>query len=195
MSNAPVKPSIMAEVDRRNAVSQDTFVFAREEWKFVEMAQDDGPSRLAFAEPPRPGTWTPPCEGLPANVLALVCCPKCKSPKIVILQGTHHVDEMGRLSPDFRHHGCDFARKAYLDRWNKKPLYAIAVERKVYDRVAKAFNIVKEIHYCHASNAGEARFHLGPGNYRVVAVGPAVGALAVDEHGERAVADLTQLKN
>lgn len=192
---APVKASDRITIDRRNAVSSEAFVFAREDWEFAEVDNGAGGTQLAITTTPRPGTWTVPCEGFPSNVKALLCCPKCGNHRIALLDRIHQIDAFGKVSPDFRHQGCDFARPVYLDRWNKKPLYAIVIERTAIERSTGKRIMQKEIHYCHATTAEEALFHLGPGLYRVIGVAPAIGVLAADEHGDKNVADVTQLKS
>lgn len=129
---------------------------------------------------PVPATWDE-CPEVD-RVLALVGCPKCGKANGLV-ESVHSVTSTGEVQPRFQCAECDFARGIYLDRWNKrKPLYAIAIERRAGNR------IVAEMHYAHASNEREARFHLGPGNYRVVAVAPAVGYHAEDDNGEAASA-------
>jgi hypothetical protein len=179
------KPSVKVEVDRRNALSTDTFIFALEEWDFVE----DKQGRIGLRTQPRPGTWSPAVEGMAPGALSLACCPACKT-VVVFDSRVHTIDYVGKLTPDFRHQGCNFARKAYLDKWNKKPLYACVIERWSGGR-----RWVQEIIYCHAKDETEARFHLGPGNYRIVGVAPAIGALAAsDKDDGQFVADVSQLK-
>jgi hypothetical protein len=129
-------------------------------------------------------------------LVAMIACPKCggmnilsHSPEaaraISAMTGravppvAQQIDHLGKVSPDFRcmHPGCGFHRKVYLDRWNKtKPLYACAfIDMKLPVKQRKI-----EIAYSHAIDAREARFHLGPGKFHVIATGPAIG-FHVDE--------------
>src|SRR5271156_4309489 len=125
MNSTPEKEVVRRiEVDRKNATSKDAFIFARAEWDFQVDASD-----VLHITPPPPGTWSPPCEGYETQGsdydLAWLSCPKCR--KIVVLDTrVHSVDARdSRLSPDFRHQGCSFARRAYLDKWGDKSLYAM----------------------------------------------------------------------
>jgi hypothetical protein len=162
------------EVDRKNATSKDAYVFARADWDFQVDASD-----VLHITPPPPGTWSPPCEGYetqgPDYDLAWLSCPKCR--KIVVLDTrVHSVDARdSRLSPDFRHQGCSFARRAYLDKWGDKPLYAMAYWQ----------NGSIEKLYTHASTAAVARLELiGVPDGDVIAIGLAVGFF-VDERANR----------
>jgi hypothetical protein len=101
----------------------------------------------------------------------------------------HAIDRLGRVTVNgdgdfqcpYSKHGqrCGFHRKIYLDEWGNKPLYACAVER----------DGKPEIHYMHASTQAEARVHLGPGHYTIVAIGRAIGFFVHDKHGEDLSAD------
>jgi hypothetical protein len=162
------------EVDRKNATSKDAYVFARADWDFQVDASD-----VLHITPPPPGTWSPPCEGYESQPpdwdLAWVCCPACK--KIVVLdKRIHKVDAKdSRLTPDFRHQGCSFARRAYLDKWGDKPLYAMAYWQ----------NGSIEKLYTHASTAVMARLELiGVPDKDIIAIGLAVGFF-VDERANR----------
>lgn len=98
----------------------------------------------------------------------------------------HAVDSLGKVSPDLvcTHGRCDFHRKVYLDRWQKtKPLFALA-----YVNLSKGEHGAIEIAYSHSVDVREARHHLGRGNFRVIAGGPAIGFF-VDEKTGRVTAD------
>lgn len=95
----------------------------------------------------------------------------------------HDVDYLGKLSPDLmcKHGRCDFHRTVYLDRWNKhKALFCLAYTEGRGTEIKFA--------YSHAMDAKEARFHLGRGNYNIIAGGPAVG-FHFDERKNRLTAD------
>jgi hypothetical protein len=165
------------EIDRENATSKDVHIFFKAEWDFQVDAED-----VLHITPPPPGSWSPPCEGYEVQGtdldLAWVCCPACK--KIVVLdKRIHTVDPQStRLSPDFRHQGCSFVRRAHFDRWGDKPLYAM----KYYDR----HNRMKiETLYTHASTAAVARLELvGVEERDIIAIGLAIGVY-VDEKADK----------
>lgn len=140
-----------------------------------------------------PGTWFVPDAAtvLACGMHAMVSCPACKGVS-VLLKRLHKIDGYGHLKPSFictheRVVGkakirCSFNRDLYLNKWNKQPLYAVALE---HPTIAGGWR--PEIVYCHASNEKEARRHCGPGNYRVVAVGPVVGYWQDNETGKISV--------
>lgn len=154
------------------------------------------------------GTWCAHVErGRNAHdvtVVAMIACPSCggltylshsrEAARIlgrwmggVQVPVAHSVDHLGKVSPDIlcKHGRCDFHRTVYLDRWNKtKALFAIAY---VDDRLPEGKRKI-EIAYSHAVDTKEARFHLGPGKFRVIAGGPAIGFF-VDVKTGRMTAD------
>jgi hypothetical protein len=167
-------------VTRIHADVRDAIVLAySEDWVFRD-------NRILSTVP---ASWVKPPTGLTVKVmgetckvLALYCCPHCKTVGL-LTERVHVISNVGKVEPDLRCNTCHLHRPIFLDKWNVKPLYACAVER--LDRG----HVKREIHYMHATNAVEARFHLGQGNYKIVAIGPAVGYLAKDEHGEVLAAD------
>jgi len=178
----------MHSIDTTPALIPDALVLPKAEWSF-----DHG--RITSA----PGTWCKPPEGAPKDFLALVCCPKCKG-VCVISSRVHTVSFEGRVRVTGADLGrgtfickyraypkdrpCDLNRDLYLDKYSIKPLYAVAIER-----ILPNGRVNPEIWYCHATTEVEARQHIGAGHYRVVAVGPAIGYLADDRHGDRLSAD------
>jgi len=166
-------------------------VLPRARWQITQpWAMERARNDLQFR--PVKGTWYGHViRGKAAHdvaVLAIVGCPSCgralfltHSPEAASflkkalrlpVPVAHSIDHLGKVTPDLqcKHAGCSFHRKVYLDRWNKtKPLFAIA-----YVDMSKKRQEI-EIAYSHAIDAKEARFHLGPGNYSVIAAGPAIG--------------------
>ena len=131
-----------------------------------------------------PGTWLKIESRSAPRLLAFICCPNCKQIR-ALMRGIHIVDFYGKIKPDLicdvadnvTMHRCSFHRKSYLDRWQKgRPLYAIAVEYH---------NGKPEIFYCHADNQAEARAHVGPGDYRIIAIGPVIGYEALDADAKK----------
>jgi hypothetical protein len=170
-------------VDRTKSLSQSAFVFRKDKW---EVQTDARGNLLALKGAPE--TWTDLADWKekPAWLLAAISCPKCKMPS-VLSRAIHTIGKMGRVSPDFLctqrplNYGgyeCRFHRTIYLDHWNKKPLYAVAYEERKSDGKWTA-----NIEYCHASTPAEARFHIGPGNYKIVAIGRAIGYNVLDKEG------------
>jgi hypothetical protein len=166
------------EVDRRNAVNLNAFVFARSgDWGFV----GEAPEELAMS--PVPGTWTKPPQvlkdlvGAFGSLLAFVSCPKCKGVS-GLFDGVTEIDSLGKLCPDFAHQGCDFHRQAYLDRWSDKPLYAMSY----HDRKNRG---AITIFYTHAETVLEARMGIPDvAPQDVIAIGPAIGVF-VDEKADK----------
>jgi hypothetical protein len=176
-------------IDRTPSVALETLVLGLGDWDFTGTSEGAGIGNRA------PGTWMPPVTGSPPPWLALVCCPKCRNVS-VLHRSVQTIDHLGKVSPDFickynvDGRECGFNRTIWLDKWNKqKQLYACAIERFL-----PGGKLAPEIHYMHAVTHEEAKFHLGPGNYRIVAVAPAVGAIATDAHGDKLAADQFQLK-
>jgi hypothetical protein len=173
-------------IDTTISINLEPLILPRSEWTF-----EDG--RIMHSVP---GTWCKVPEGCPQDWHCLVTCPRCKN-VMVLHKAVHEISFEGhvtlfadrRASFSCRHKDvgkppCTLARNLWLDKWSDKPLYACAIEW-----ISKGKVVKKEIHYMHATNHEEAKFHMGPGNYRIVAVGPAVGALVDDKHGDRLSAD------
>lgn len=169
--NSP--PEVRIEVSRTSSLDVRPFVFRKADWSYIG---DEEKKTVRGV----PGTWDVGPVSSPTWLLAMVCCPACGT--ISLLHNrVHQASPLGLITPDlrcsFKKNGgqqCGFLRKAYLDEWNKKPLYACAVER----------NGKPEIHYMHAKNQAEARIHLGPGAYKIVAIGRAIGFFVHDSHGD-----------
>jgi hypothetical protein len=166
------------EVDRRNALDTRVYFFAKsDDWNF----QGDSPQTLAFS--PVPGTWTKVPEMLSTMVSAFgrlqafVSCPVCRGVSGLMSEATH-IDETGKLTPDFAHQGCEFRRPAYLDKWNDKVLYALSY----HDRR----NRMKiELHYTHADTVRQARLGIPDVlDKDIIAIGPAI-AFFVDEAADK----------
>lgn len=104
-------------------------------------------------------------NGVP-QILALVCCPKCKDVNAIASHITK-IDVLGKLSPMFRcgFKTCRFTSTIYLDRYNDKTLYALALENG--KRI--------ELHYTHASSIEEASKVVDIRKWRVIGIGPAIG--------------------
>jgi hypothetical protein len=176
-------PKMEYEIDRSPSLVVESVVLARagedgkDAWTF---SNEDGRLGVQFV----PMTWTTPPDGMPASMLALVCCPNCRG-VMALARGVHAVDPVtGRVRPDLIHKKCGFHRRVHLDRWNRKPLYACAIERRGRDG-----RYHPEVTYCSADTQDEARFHLGLGDYRIVAVGRAIGFFA-SKDGREVGADL-----
>jgi len=85
----------------------------------------------------------------------------------------HTVSQKGEVSPIVKctRTTCGFNARITLEKWNKKPLYGVAIERFVNGVW------VAEMHHTHALSEAEARAncsHLG-GEYRIVSAAPAIG--------------------
>ena len=153
---------------------------------------------------PKKGTWHAHVVRTRSGIIVLpmIGCPACggiltltpdkEAAKLLRLWTglpvpvAHAIDRYGKVSPDVlcKHGSCDFHRRVYLDRWSKtKPLFALA-----YVNLDKGEHGEIEIAYSHAIDAKEARMHLGVGNFRTIAAGPAVGFF-VDEKTGRVTAD------
>jgi hypothetical protein len=194
--------AVTTTVHTAASIDVRTLVLPRATWHTAPTA--DG--RLSLQ--PQKGTWYGHILRGRANhdvmVVPLIACPSCNG--TIVLSHTastakvisalhggglrvpiaHQIDHLGRVQPDIRctHGSCNFHRRVYLDRWNKtKPLFAIA-----YVNQARGEHGEIEIAYSHAIDAREARFHLGAGNYRIIASGPAVGFF-VDEKTGRMTAE------
>jgi hypothetical protein len=156
-------------------IESRNFIFEKSEWEYLK-------SKDGVTVKGRPGTWALPWDNAPPGVIGIVCCPNCGSNSVLHAR-IHHITYLGKIQPDFRCTGCPFEAITYLDKWGNKPLYACAIE----------VDGKPEIHFMHASTQAEARIHLGPvqhkRDYRIVAIGRAIGHHIEDEHGEVAHAD------
>ncbi len=141
------------------------FVFEMSVWETT-------PAKTSFK--PVPKSWCKPWDelGLAIGVFALISCPNCHK-VLSLAHPEFKVNKYGLVSPGISCHHCkSFNCEIYLDKWNRdKTLYAVAYT------VGRKFRI----EYCHASTQLEARFHLGPGKYNIIAVGRAVGFRVTDE--------------
>ena len=193
MSSAEVTSTIHSQA----SIDVRAIALPRAKWEIA--VSPDG--RLACQ--PEKGTWCAHIvRGRSAHeviVVPMIACPSCNG--LLMLTPSrgaakvatrllhmpvpiaHHIDHLGKVSPDIRcqHGRCSFHRKVYLDRWNKtKALFAIAYTRGAHGEI--------EIAYSHAIDSREARMHLGTGDFRIIASGPAVGFF-VDEKTGRMTAD------
>jgi hypothetical protein len=154
----------------------ESYVFRKSVWEYVDTPE--GRTVKGFA-----GTWTPPYEGSPPWLLALISCPACGT-NLLLHNRVVSIDRLGKIHPDIRCNKCTFTRTCYLDKWNDKDLYACAIE----------VDGQPQIHYMHAQNQAEARLHLGPvahkKSFRIVALGRAIGFVANDDHAEDLSADV-----
>jgi hypothetical protein len=160
--------STKSTIDCSPSLVIDAFVFPKSnDWEWTENSISGVP-----------GTWHERIEGMPKWTLALICCPN--NHVSILGSQVSKVSSIGKVYPSYQcrpptgHGTCSFHRNAYLDRWNKKPLYACAIER----------DGKPEMIYTHASTQAEARIQLGPGNYRIVAIGPAIGYFVADKKGD-----------
>jgi hypothetical protein len=108
------------------------------------------------------------------NVLALLCCPKCKDVNAVAWQ-INTINSLGKICPRFicGYHSCRYSCEIYLDEYHKKTLYALALEdgKKI------------ELRYTHADNAREASLGVDLRKWRVIGIGPAIGYHVEDKQG------------
>jgi len=172
------------EVDRRNAVHPEAFVFSRSKWEFRGSTMESFGIVPASIEP---GSWSKPPEWMGkyatahGKVRAWVSCPNCGGVSM-ICDGVTRSDILGKLTPDFicTHGACGFHRTAYLDNWNDRVLYACSY----WGRGARGPEI--KIHYTHGNSVAMARAELGAScrDEDVIAIGPAVGFF-VDEKADR----------
>ena len=157
----------MTIIDSRASLVIQPFIFEKGDWEF------SGESVCGI-----PGTWDKLANGLETpNVLALVCCPNCHNISVIHRQ-VSCIDGLGKITPSFicKYERCEFHRDAYLDLWNNKPLYAMAIVRRGK----------QEMMYTHASTADEARVQLGymgPGEY-IIGIGRAIGYFLEDKKGD-----------
>jgi len=166
-------------IETHSSIIAEPFFFEAAVWERKHL---DG--QIAYGA--IPGTWFRPQDTviLATGILALISCPNCKGVS-GLNRKIHKVDRFGKLEPNFicpfsiNKIRCSFNRNAFLDRWNKKPLYAIALE---YPTLSGGWRA--QIEYCHAVNEAEVKKHLGPGSYRIVAIGPVVGYHVEDKEGK-----------
>jgi hypothetical protein len=170
------------EVDRSPSLNLESAVLPKGEWQFVKVDNQPYPQLHEFI----PGTWIKPESWMNKKILAAFSCPNCKEIRFLI-EGIHTIDHMGRVKPDVQCKAraslsnieCSFHRRVYLDKWNKKTLYAVAIENWT------GFKWTPEIRYTHADSEAEARFMMGEGQFRIVACGPAVGFFVEDKVGDK----------
>jgi hypothetical protein len=162
------------------------FVFARsDEWKW------EGKYLTALGPP---GTWQ-----LVDGFGVIWRCPRCKVPSRLMPQ-------VSKVMPDGRvlvvdAHGevvtdsgmrcmtpdCGWYARAYLDKAWGKTLYAIAVFNCEKERLGQD---PREIYYGVGNSQREAMQQIILADYcTVIAVGPAIGFLVTDKHGERLIAE------
>jgi hypothetical protein len=184
-----------AQVHSQASIDIRSIVLPRATWA-TELA-----SNGALRCTPQRGTWYGHVlrgrSRFDVTVLAMLGCPSCggllflsHEPKAAAalrkmtgmpVPVAHRIDSLGRVSPDIRcqHAGCGFHRRVFLDRWHKtKPLFALA-----YINCDKGEHGEIEIAYSHSIDAREARGHLGKGNFKTIAAGPAVGFFVNEKTG------------
>jgi len=177
----------------RASIDVRALALPRAKWG-VQIASD---GRLACA--PEKGTWYGHIvRGRSAHeviVVPMLACPSCNGLLILTpsvgaakiaskmlglpVPVAHNINHLGRVLPDIKctRPRCSFHRKVFLDRWNKtKALWAIAYTRGERGEI--------EIAHCHAVDAREARVHLGPGDFRIIGSGPAVGFFVDEKTGK-----------
>lgn len=175
-------------VDTRASLLVEPFFFRKEAWATEGDHVFPGPPGTWFDV--RPYRLLTAKDGLhiPKGVLALYRCPACLG-VLALHARVHRIDAKGFITPDLVcKHGtppCSFHRRACLDQWANKPLYAVAIERQT------PAGWKAEMHYCHARTEAEARFHLGHlgGVYRIAAVGPVIGYFNASPDGSIVSAD------
>lgn len=156
----------MNSVDSRASINIEPMVLPLEEWTLLGAGTELQINGV-------PGSWCRKPKRLVApQMMAMVCCPNCKNIS-VLHKKVHEIDRFGKVTPDFicKYTGCSFHRKLYLDKWNDKPLYICTIvraEKAEYEHI-----------FCHARSQAEARLHIGPGVYTIVAIGLAVNAKAI----------------
>jgi hypothetical protein len=176
------------EIDRSPSLQLDSVVLPKGEWEFDYPVNNGGKAPVYKTELVSfvPGTWIKAELWMNKRILAAFSCPNCKAIRFLV-DGIHTIDHMGRVKPDVQCKArstiagveCSFHRRVFLDRWNKKPLYAVAIENwngKVW---------TPEIRYTHADNEAEARFMMGQGPFRIVSAGPAIGFFVEDKVGDK----------
>jgi hypothetical protein len=191
-----------ASITTQASIEVQPVVIPRAIWK-VRKGTVHGKPSIKFEQ--RKGTWFAFVMKLSATesiAVPLLSCPACamilmlatekSQPGIMSLLGhavpvTHAVTKEGKVSPDIRcdpssARRCGFHRQVYLDKWHSwRPLYVCAYTS------GKSLEI--KFAYSHAASRTEARMHLGIGDYNVIDVGRAVGAL-YDEKNKSFTADV-----
>ena len=163
-------------VDRSPALHLEPEFFDKsEDWKFVEVDGEQNRKLVSFV----PGTWIEVQSWMNPNILAVFSCPACKGIRFLV-KGVHTIEHDGRVKPDIqcKANGCQFHRRVYLNRWNKKPVYACALER--WNPRTQKWS--PEVHYVSATSQQEAREQLGNTliGAREVSIGPAIGFFVKD---------------
>ena len=152
-------------------------------WQDVRpLREEDGkaPAELARAEI---------AKAVPTAYRALLCCPSCGTISALV-KNVHTFSNRGVVSPTFECSSkvCAFKANVTLEGWNKKPLYAVAIEVTLPNGA-----IAPEIHYTHADTDAEARQQCGSafpaGSMRIVGCGPAIGFFVNDSKGDALSAD------
>jgi hypothetical protein len=166
------------EIDRSPSLSLDSVVLPKGDWTFVKDELQPYPVLDSFV----PGTWIKAEPWMNKRILAAFSCPNCQVISSLI-DGIHKIDHVGKVQPDVqcKAGNCTFHRRMYLDRWNKKPLYAVALENWNH-RLQKW---TPEIRYTHADSEAEARFMIGQGPFRIVGAAPAIGYFVDDKMGDK----------
>jgi len=159
------------------SATERSHVLPLKEWRF----EDQGASGIAIF--PERESWARiPKEYNSNDYLALVCCPACMT-TCVLSPLVQEIDHLGHVTPGFAcvNPECTYSCDLWLDKWNNKPLYAMAVQQK--GEIA--------IYYTNASCQAEARMHLGAAakNSEIVSIGPAIGFFVQDKEGKVLSAD------
>jgi hypothetical protein len=164
------------QIDRSPTINVDPVFLPKGEWEFVKDVVLPYPQLNSYV----PGTWIKPESWMDRRIVAAFSCPNCKEIRF-LMKGIHDVDHMGKVSPTVqcKAGNCTFHRRVYLDRWNKKPLYAVAIENW------NGKSWTPEIRYTHADTEAEARFMMGDGPFRIVAAAPAIGFFVEDKVGDK----------
>jgi hypothetical protein len=164
------------QIDRSPSLQLDSVVLPKGEWEFVKDENQLHPQLNSFV----PGTWIKPESWMNKRILAAFSCPNCHAIRFLV-DGIHKIDHVGKVQPDVQCKAgkCSFHRRMYLDRWNKKPLYAVALENW------NGSKWTPEIRYTHADTEAEARFMMGQGPFRIVGAAPAIGFFVEDKVGDK----------
>lgn len=175
------------EIDRSPSLQIDSVVLPKGNWTFdyPETGFSKGAVLKTRLVEFQPGTWIKAESWMDKRIIAVFSCPNCHEIRF-LATGIHTIDHLGKVSPDVQckaklpsNAECSFHRRVYLDRWNKKPLYAVALEN--WD--GKKWT--PEIRYTHADSEAEARFMMGQGAFRIVGAAPAIGFFVEDKVGDK----------
>ena len=169
-----------ASVNRTESANGEAAILRKSDWKWEPVEGTTVPKLIESV----PATWCLRPDGMSKVILAIFSCPNCHGVRALI-DGIHTINPFGLVQPDLdcggdttRH--CSYHRKTYLDRWNRKPLYACALE--TWDRGHQRWT--PEMVYTHATTQEEATRQLGPTTsgklYRIVAIAPALGFFVTD---------------